>query len=454
MRIVIVGAGEVGYHLASRLSLENKDVVVIDPDEEAIHRVSESIDAQVITGSGTNPRVLEEAGIKWAEILLAVTDSDEINLIACLMTDLISPTTKKLARIRNADFDKYHDAFRNLAPRIDMIINPETEVVKTIDRFMSVPGAVDVGEFADGRVKFVGIKLESDTNFAGIRLADLSGKLGRQSPLIAAIVRDEKLIIPGGADRLLPGDVIYFVSEADKLSQTLEIFEQRLEPVRRALIIGGGRIALRLAKLFEEKSISGKLIEKNAERCNELAEELNKVVVLHGDGTDQTLLEEEGIRDMDLVVTLTDDEQTNVLASLLAKQLGARKTVTRIQSFRYFQLMSTIGIDRVVSPRLSATNSILRHIRRGNVLSAISIKGEQAEVIEALAMETSDIVGRPLKKISLPKGVLVTVAIRGDKLLIPSGDTVILPGDRVILFGTRQAVPKIEKILAVKLEYF
>ena len=248
--------------------------------------------------------------------------------------------------------------------------------------------------------------------------------------------------------------MVYFISEADRLNATLEIFEQDLKPVRRALIIGGGRIGLRLAKLFEEKSIPAKLIEKNPEQCHRLAQTLDKVVVLHGDGTDQTILEEEGVREMDVVITLTDDEQTNVLASLLAKRLGVHKTITRINSFRYFPLMSTIGIEQVVSPRLSAINSILHHIRRGKVLSAIAIKGEQAEVIEAVALETSDIVERPLRKIALPKGVLVTVIIRGEQVIIPGGETVIKPGDRVIIFGARQAVPKIEKLLAVKLGYF
>jgi trk system potassium uptake protein len=454
VKIIIVGAGEVGFHIASRLSLENKDVVVVDSDLDAIRRVSENLDVQVVNDSGSSPQVLETAGIKEAEILLAVTDSDETNLIACLMADLISPSTKKLARIRNADYDAYHDTFQNLAPRIDTIINPEIEVIKAIDRFLSVPGAVDVGEFENGKVKFVGIKLDSGTRFADVPLSELPRRLGAQAPLIAAIVRDEELIIPRGNDRLKPGDVVYFIIEADRLNPTLEIFEQDLKPVRRALIIGGGRIGFRLARLFEEKSIPAKLIEKNPERCHRLAQTLDKVVVLHGDGTDQSLLEEEGVREMDVVVTLTDDEQTNVFASLLAKRLGVHQTITRINSFRYFPLMSSIGIEQVVSPRLSAINSILHHIRRGKVLSAIAIKGEQAEVIEAVALETSDIVERPLRKIALPKGVLVTVIIRGEQVIIPGGETVIKPGDRVIIFGTRQAVPKIEKLLAVKLEYF
>jgi len=454
VKIIIIGAGEVGYHIAHRLSLENKDVVVIDTDDEAVRRVSENIDVQAICGSGSSPSILEEAGIREAEILLAVTDSDETNLIACLMTDLLSSSTKKLARIRNADFDAYHEVFKESAPRIDTIINPEIEVVRSIEQYMSVPGAGDVGEFENGRVKFVGIRMKPDTPMVGFRLSEISKVIGRPSPLIAAILRGEEMIIPRGDEWLLEGDMVYFISETDSLMEILKLFDKQSEPVRRVLIVGGGRIGLRLAERLEEDSIYTKIIEKDENRCSFLAEKLDQTVVLHGDGTDQVILEQEGIRDMDLVVTLTVEEQTNVLASLLAKQLGARKTITRINSFRYLPLMSTIGIEQVVSPRLSAINTILRHIRRGKVLSAVSLKGEQAEVIEAVAMETSAIVGKPLKEISFPKGVLVTIIIRDERITIPSGDSVIHPGDRVIIFGSRQAVPQIEKMLAVKLEYF
>lgn len=454
LKVVIIGAGEVGYHIAHRLSLENKDVVVIDANDAAVRRVLENIDVQAICGSGSSPSVLEEAGIKEAEILLAVTDSDEINLMACLMTDLLSSSIKKLARIRNADFDAYHESFKEISPRIDTIINPEIEVVRSIEQYMSVPGAADVGEFEDGRVKFVGIQLKPNTPIVGLRLSEISDAIGRKSPLIAAILRNEEMIIPRGSDRLQEGDTVYFISETENLMEMLTVFDRESEPVRRVLIVGGGRIGYRLAERLERDSVSIKIIEKDDSRCSVLAEKLDQSVILHGDGTDQVILEQEGIRDMDVVVTVTADEQTNVLASLLAKQLGAAKTITRISSFRYLPLMSTIGIEQVVSPRLSAINSILRHIRRGKVLSAVSLKGEQAEVIEAVAMETSEIVGKPLKDISFPKGVLVTVIIREKQIIIPSGESVIHPGDRVIIFGSRQAIPQIEKILAVKLEYF
>ncbi|MCG6907669.1 MAG: Trk system potassium transporter TrkA [Desulfobacteraceae bacterium] len=454
MKIIIVGAGEVGYHIASRLALENKDVVVVDKNPEALRRFTDNVDVQVVQGSGSSPRVLEEAGIHEAEILLAVTDSDETNLVACLMTNLLSPTTKKLARIRQADFDKFHATFRENAPHIDTVINPEIEVVKTIDMLLSVPGAVEVGEFADGRVKFVGIQIDPDSRVAGVKLVNLREKTGPIRPLIAAVVRDEELIIPRGKDRLLAGDIVYLICEDSKLIETLAVFDKRAEPLRRAMIIGGGRIGFRLARLLQKRGVSTKIVEKSTEHCTRLAEELDGVVVLCGDGSDQNLLAEENIQDMDVVLTLTNDEETNILASLLSKRLGARKTITKVSKFSYFALMPAIGIELVVSPRLSAINTILQHIRRGKILSAIAIKGERAEVMEAVALETSDIVGTPLKGVPFPNGSLVIAIIREENVIIPSGESVIAPGDRIIIFAERTAIPKIEKILAVKLEYF
>jgi len=455
LKIVIVGAGEVGFHIASRLAVENKDVVIIDNHAESLRRVSDSIDVQVISGSGSSPVVLEEAGIKDAEILLAVTNKDETNLVACLVADILSPSTKKLARIRGSDYDKYHENFRINAPHIDTIINPEVEAVRTIERLMSVPGAVDIGEFAGGRVKLVGIQLDrEDTRMAGIPLAKLPSILGKPLPLIAAVIRNEELIIPTGNDCLMRGDTFYFISKEENLLDTLKIFNKHAEPVRRVLIVGGGRIGLRLAEILETKSIHTKLIEKNAQRCAFLAERLNKTVVLCGDGSDQNLLNEENIRDTDVAVTLTDDEESNILTSLLIKRMGAKKTITKISKFSYFPLMSAIGIEQVVDPRLSAINSILQHIRRGKVLSAKTIKGEEAEVMEAVALETSEIVGKPLKNISFPKGALVISIIHEDNITIPTGDSVIAPNDRIIIFARKEAIHKMEKILEVKLEYF
>jgi trk system potassium uptake protein TrkA len=454
VKVVIVGAGEVGFHVADHLALENKDVVVIDKDPAAIRRISDNIDVQVLNGSGSSPVILEEAGIQDAEIILAVTDSDETNLVACLVANMISPTTKKLARIREADYDQYHEMFSTHAPHIDTIINPEIEVVKSIDRLMRIPGAVDVGEFADGHLKFVGVYLEKDAQLAGVQLSELPAKTKDARPLIAAIVREEELIIPRGDDCLLPGDLIYFISEDHQLLDALSVFGKHHQPLNRVLIVGGGRIGFRLAGLLEENSIQTKIIEINPDRCTELAENLNKSVVLCGDGSDQSLLAEENIGDIDVVVTVTDNEETNILTSLLSTRMGAGKSITKISKFSYFPLMQAIGIEQVVSPRLSAINTILHHIRKGKVLSAISLKGQQAEVIEAVALETSDIVHTPLKKISFPNGAMLAGIIRGQDIIIPSGNSIVEPEDRIIIIAKRQAISKIEKILSVKLEYF
>ena len=454
MKIIIVGAGEVGFHIASHLTLENKEVVVIDKNTDAIRRVSDHLDVQVVQGSGSSPVVLEEAGIRDAEILLAVTDSDEANLVACLVANVLSPSTKKLARVRAGDFDQYYDHFREHAPHIDTIINPEIEVVKTIASMLSVPGAADVGEFADGRIKFIGIYLDSNSPLAGVKLSEIPDKITHVRLLIAAVVREEELIIPRGDDYLMPGDLVYFISEEEKLQETLAVFDKYDQPLKRALIVGGGNIGFRLAKSLEKNSIYCKIIEKSPDRCAEIAERLNRTVVLCGDGSDQALLAEENIRDIDMVITLTENEETNILASLLAMRMGAKKSITKISRFSYFPLMKAIGLEQVVSARLSAINTLLQHIRKGKVLSAISLKGEQAEVMEALALETSDIVDKPLKKISFPKGAIVAGIIRKDDIIIPTGESVIRPEDRVIIFARRQAIAKVEKMLSVKLEYF
>jgi trk system potassium uptake protein TrkA len=454
LKVIIIGAGEVGFHIASHLARENKDVVVVDTNPETLRRVSDNLDVQVLQGSGSSPVVLEEAGIQSAEIMLAVTNSDEANLVACLAADVISPVTKKLARIRNADYDGYHETFREKAPHIDTVINPDTEVVKTILGMMKVPGAVDVGEFADGRIKFVGIYLDDLSPLNGVELMDLPGRLGGVRLLIAAIMRDEELIIPRGKDQLRAGDLVYFITESEQLEPTLQALGKQEAPIKRVLIIGGGRIGYRLASLLEDEPISCKIIEKDLAKCDKLAERLNKAVVLHGDGSDQGLLAEENVGDMDAVVTLTNDEETNILSSLLARRMGIRKCITRISKFSYFPLMATIGIEQVVSPRLSAINGILQHVRRGKVLSAMSIKGEQAEILEAVAMETSAIVAKPLRNVGVPKGALVAAIMRQDNIIIPSGETVIAPDDRIIIVARREVIAQVEKILAVKLEFF
>lgn len=454
MNITIVGAGEVGYHIASTLSRENNDVVLIDKSADKIKYVFENLDVKTIHGSGSSPTILKEAGIESGDMLIAVADSDEINMMACLFANMLSPHTIKIARIRNPEFLENPRIFGPDFLNIHLIINPEVEVVKTILRLMEVPGASDVIDFAEGKVKLVGIKVLATSLMAGLKLKDLDKKGLNHELLIAAIVRGNQMIIPRGEDTIMSNDLVYVVTEKKRIPQVLKLFGKKGEPVHRILIIGGGDIGTALATELEKKHVSAKIIEKDAERCTYLAEQLEKTVVLEGDGTEQALLQEENIQDMDFVMSATGDQENNVLISLLAQGLGARKTITRIDKFSYIPLASAIGLDIIVSPRLSAVSTILQYTRKGRILSVVSLKGEDAEAIEVLAMETSDIVGSPLREIKFPKGAIIAAIVRRDEVIIPSGESVIAPQDRIIIFSSKESVPEVEKALMVKLEYF
>ncbi|MCD4741908.1 MAG: Trk system potassium transporter TrkA [Desulfobacteraceae bacterium] len=454
MKIIIVGAGEVGYNIASKLSSENKKVVVIDKDPVAARRLSDDLDVQVMIASGSSPNVLLEAGIKDAEILLAVTDSDEANLVSCLVANMISPTTKKYARVRSADYDDYHENFKKDAPHIDTVINPEIAVVNTIRRLMSVPGAIDMGSFADGKVRFVGLRIDRNSPMANISLTEFPSLFKDTRPLISAIIRGDRVIVPRGGDKILPKDLVYFITETEKLNEIIEQFGKKIKPLNSVLIIGGGRIGLRLARLLEKESINIKIVDSDLERCEELAKKTEKAVILHGDASEKNLFLEENVSEIDVVVSLTNHDETNILVSLLAKEMGAHNTITKISKINYLPLMKTIGLDKVVSPRLSAATSILRGIRKGKVLSAISVFGEGAEFIEAVALKTSGITKKPLSKIAFPKGSILVCIIREDEIIIPSGESVVEPEDRIIIFTKTEDIQKLEKLLTVKLEFF
>ncbi|UCG10944.1 MAG: Trk system potassium transporter TrkA [Deltaproteobacteria bacterium] len=454
MKIIIVGAGEVGFNIAQRLASEDKEVVVIDRSPEQLKQLSEVLDVQVVQGSGSSPGILEDAGIAGAEILLAVTDSDDTNLIACLFANFLAPGVIKVARIRDEKYSNYQHLLEKDILKISLVINPEVEVVKTIQRLMSVPGAVDIGEFAQGRVKLIGIKVAGESPLAGTRLLELRQKIGETGLVIGAIIRENRLIVPTGRNRLEAGDLVYFVCEKEHLDHVLNIFGQYPKPIRDVMIIGGGHIGRRLAATLEKEAVRAKLIEKDSVCCHSLSERLNHTLIIHGDGTDQELLEQENIGEMDLVITVTEDEETNVLASLLAKRLGAERTITRINKFAYVPLVEAIGLDHIVSPRLSAIDTILQYIRRGKVITTLSLKGEEVEVLEAVALETSDLVSKPLKNLRFPTGIIVLAILRGDKVIVPTGESIVLPQDRVIIISSRKNMPWVEKALMVNLEYF
>jgi len=453
LKIIIVGAGEVGFHTAQRLTIENKEVVVIDKQPEALKRFVDLLDVQTICGSGSSPRILEEAGVASAEMLLAVTDSDETNLVACLFAESISLGIVKLARIRDEDYFNFKPELTPRMLNIDTIINPENELIKTVMHSLAVPGAEHISDFAEGNIKLIGFRIEKDSPVIGIRLLELRKKIGGLRFIVAAIFRNDRLIIPFGNDIVKAYDLVYFVCETAELKAVLKMFGSRTEPVHNILIVGCGNIGMKIAEEIEKKSYHLRIIEANRERCQFLAERLNSAIVLHGDGTDKTLLEEENIKDMDMVISLTGNEEANFLTSLLVKNMGAKRTMTRINKFAYMPIISDIGLGNIISPRLSAINSIVQHVRRGKILSSISLKGEDAEVLEAVALETSGIVGTPLKDLHFPTGAIVLAVTHGKTSIIPDGNTVIQPNDRVVILSTRQNIPRIERELMVKLEY-
>ena len=445
MKVIIVGAGEVGFHIAKRLASENKDVVVIDRNPAVLQRILDHMDVQVLEGSGCSPLVLREAGVAKADMLLAVTDSDEINLMACTFAKMLSPGLTKLARIRNDEYTAYGEQLaREIG--IGLIINPEVEVVRTIEHMLRAPGAVDICDLAGGRIKIAGTWITKGNPLSGLTLEELRRKAGDMQLIVAAIVRDDKVIVPAGSDEIRDGDLVYFVCEDRQLRKVFAFLGNRPGKKSDVLIIGGGNIGLRLARSLEKKPIHVKLLDKSPERCAELAGELDRTVVLVGDGTDQEVLMEENIGEMDVVVTMTGIEESNILSSLLAKKLGTPMAITRLNKIEYMPLVRAIGLEHIVSPRLSAVNSIFKHVRKGGVLSAVAIK-DGAEALEALVGPTSSLVGHALKDLSFPKGVLVMCIMRGDNVLIPSGLDVIRNGDRLFILSLTESIPEVEKML-------
>jgi len=452
MKIIIIGAGEVGFHIAQRLSEENQDVVLIEKDPTKIREVQNVIDVQAILGSGTNPSVLIEAGIKESDMLVAATDSDEANLIACFYAQYLTDYITKIARVKNSDYMKHREIFNQDFLNIDLIINPQSEMVSSMLRLIEVPEASEVIDFADGRIKLIGITIKDNSPLVGRKLSSFTSF--EHVILVGVIVRGEKVIIPSGQDMIQPNDLIYCVIHKENIEDIFHQLNVKEEGLGRIIIVGGGETGLALATSLDSTTINTKIIEKDGQRCLELAEKLQKVVVLNGDGTDREFLLGENIADVDIMVVITGDDEKNVLISLLGKALGAKKTVTRIGNLSYIPLISAIGIDTVVSPRLSVIRAILQYIRKGKVICVAPLKGEGAEAIEFEALETSDIVNIPLSKIKFPKEAIIGAIVRGEEVIIPRGHNMIKPHDHLIIFALKGAMPKIQKLFTVKLEYF
>lgn len=452
MKIIIIGAGEVGFHIAQRLAEENQDVVLVEIDPKKIREVQNVLDIQTILGSGTNPSVLQDAGIKESDIIVAATDNDEANLIACFYAQFLTDYITKIVRLKNPDYMKHREIFDQDFLNIDLIINPRTEMVSSMLKLMEFPEASEVIDFKGGKIKLLGITVREDSPLVGKKLSSF-GDLERVI-LVGIIIRGERVIIPRGNDIIQANDLIYCISQKEDIPNIFRLMNLRKKELSRVMIIGGSETGFTLAKSLDNTSINTKIVERDGQRCLEMAESLNKVVVLNGDATNRDFLLEENITDIDIVAVITGDDENNVLISLLAKALGAKKTVTKIGKLSYIPLISEIGIDTVVSPRLSAIRAILQYIRKGKVICVAPLQGEGAEAIEFEALETSDIVNIPLSNVKFPKGSIVGAIIRGEEIIIPRGQNMIKPHDHLIIFALKKAIPKLEKLFTVKLEYF
>ncbi len=436
-RVLVLGAGEIGFNLAQRLSKENRQVVIVDCNPAKILAVQTNLDVQVLQGSASNPAVLREAGAEDAGIVVAVTGNDEVNLLACLMANVLNPNSTKLARVQNEDYSRMSEILGPEHMNIKAIINPDVEVVNTILRMLNLPSAADYGEFGNGRIKIVAMEIRSGP-LVDQALTEFPNIAQDRGVRISGILRGEQLILPNAKERIRTGDVVYFVCLEESIATVLKITDSPSHPIRSLCIVGGGDIGMRLAKKLDSSRYRIKLIEKNQARCDFLADQLTSVMVLCGDGTDRDFMRDENIGDMDMVLALTGDEETNVLTCLLAKSIGTPHTITRANKNGYMTIVRAIGLRLSVNPRLAATNSIVQFLRRGLLLSTLTTHDEEVEMLEAVLTDESQQLGKPLKELNFPSGTNLLAIMRWDEVFIPRGDSVLQAGDRVIIMCERE----------------
>lgn len=453
MRIVIIGAGEVGFNIAQRLAQEQQDVVVVERNPKRIRFVEEELDVQVVKGTGSSPRTLLAAQVMQADMVIAVTDSDEANLTACLLAESYSRKIIKIARIRDPDLATIAEMPEGFRIQLDLTINPEAVAAEKILRHLAVPAATEVVGFANDRVQLIGIRIAKESPVVGKKLMDFRKERQDVPFLVAALVRRGSTTIPTGEDVIQDGDTVFVLTEPSSLRVVLGAFGHEVEPAERVMIFGGTTVGLLVAQGLEKRGVSCKLIEPDSERCEELAEVLQRTVVLQGDATDEELLREENVDGIDCFVAVSKDEEANLLTALLAKSMGAESVIALTDNSAYFPMITRIGVDIAISPRLLAVSSILHYVRRGRVLSVAAFHDSSAEALEFVAMETAEVVGKPLRTINFPKGAIIGALVRAGEIIIPTGETVILPHDRVIVFALRDAIHKVENALMVKLEY-
>jgi len=441
VRVVIVGAGKVGFSLAQYLVEEDHEVIVIEKDEERRNIIQNNLDVMTIPGNGASPRVLMNKDLRSADLMIAVTDSDEVNMVACMAAKQVG-ISRTIARVRNIEYvgKEENDFHRSLG--IDLAINPEYVTALEISRVMLTPAALDVEDYAEGKVRLLEVKIRDESPLIKIPLNRL---VLPPNILIAAVLRQNRMIIPNGNDILLPSDNIFLVGEPQALKNIQNEFTEKLSPISKVMIIGAGRIGRRLAVILENEGISVKVIDKNQERCQELARYLKRGSVFYGEGTDLELLMEEGVGEADAVVCLTDDDKLNLLLALLAKDMGTQKTIVRVGRTEYIPLMEKVGVDCVLSPRLITTGVILSQVKKGNYVSISLLEGAKAQAMEVIVRESSKVAGKKLKDINFPEHFLVGAVVHGNKVYIPNGESILYPDDRAIIFVLQDTINKVEK---------
>jgi len=457
MKILILGAGQVGASAAYHLSREEtNEVTVVDKRAGVLRELQDRLDIRTVVGHAAYPEVLERAGANDVDIIVALTDTDETNMIACQVAYTMFHTPTKIARIRSAEYMNSKQLFSQDAIPIDVRISPEQLVCEYIEQLILYPGASQVLDFADGRIRLVGARADRDGLLVGQRIATLKEHIPNSEARIAAIYRNGKPVVPDGDTVIQENDEIFFISDRKDIRIFMSEMRRLEDPVRRVVIAGGGNIGVRLALALEHTN-QVKLIERDPERARHISEQLNKAIVLVGDAADEELLLEENIDSVDVFCALTNSEEANILSSMLAKRLGAHKVMALINRVSYVDLVEASSIDIAISPQQITIGSLLAHVRRGDVVKVHSLRRGAAEAIEAIAHgspEESRVVGRAIGDIDLPKGASIVALVRSNEVIIAHHDTVVERDDHVILFLTdRRKIESLEKLFQVGVSF-
>lgn len=436
MRIVVVGVGKTGYSIAKLLADGDYDVVVVEQDEERRQVIKDSLDVLAIRGNGCSPEVLSLPEVRNADVFIAMTDSDEVNMVACRLAKAYG-ARHTVARIRNEGYTAKDQELMSKELKVDLNLNPERITANEINHVLMTPAALDVDDFANGKVRMFGTRLTESFPYLNKPLKDVKLPEGI---LIAMLFRNHQMIIPHGDDVMQVGDNVYFIGHQQVIQEFAEIFEKRYEKLERVLLIGAGRAGRMLANMLDKEGIFVKVIDQDEERCRQLSEQLNNGLVLCGDGTDIDLLMEEGVSEADCMICLTDDDKLNLLLALLGKHLGAKKTIVRVARSEYVDIMEKVGVDIVLSSRLLSAAEVMRFVRRGGVVSVALLEGAKAEAMELNVEPGCKVAGKSLIKADLPRDCLVCGIVHHDVAFVPNGHSVMNSGDRVIVFAKSEVM--------------